>query len=131
MLNRECVKEYQVSDTDMTIEKGTQVMIPVFALHRDERYYPNPEKFDPTRFSNENKSGKTIIEMPYLPFGDGPRNCIGLRMGKMTTKVGVASILQKFNIRLGDVHIGKDLKFAPSAQVDKKYSRGTWLSFFF
>lgn len=77
-MNRECTKDYKVPGTDITIEKGTSIFIPAFALQRDEKYYPEPEKFDPERFSNENKSQKTFNEMPYLPFGDGPRNCIGL-----------------------------------------------------
>lgn len=44
-------------------------------LHHDPEYYPNPEKFDPERFSEENKSKRPAYT--YLPFGDGPRICIG------------------------------------------------------
>lgn len=50
-------------------------MIPIYGLHHDPEYYPEPEKFDPERFSPENK-GK-INQYVYLPFGAGPRNCIG------------------------------------------------------
>jgi cytochrome P450 family 9 len=50
-------------------------MIPVWALHRDPKYFPNPSKFDPERFSEENKHN--ILPMTYCPFGLGPRNCIG------------------------------------------------------
>lgn len=117
MLFRECTKEYSIPGTNVTLEKGTTVMIPTFSLHRDEKYYPNPMKFDPSRFFSENKSGKTIVEMPYLPFGDGPRNCIGLRMGKMSTKVGIASMLQKYCVELDEQHIGKDLKLSASAVI--------------
>lgn len=53
-------------------------MIPVFALHRDPEYYPNPDVFDPDRFTPENK--KLRPPCTYLPFGDGPRNCIGKLM---------------------------------------------------
>lgn len=86
------------------------INIPIFAIQRDAKYYPNPNKFDPTRFSKENQQGKTILNMPYLPFGDGPRNCIGMRMGKLSTKFGIASMLLKFNIELDERHIGKELK---------------------
>lgn len=92
-------------------------MIPVYSLHRDENYYPDPEKFDPTRFSPENKSVKTIVDMPYLPFGEGPRNCIGIRMGKMSTKVGIASILQTYHVALGHQHDGEELTFAPAGGI--------------
>lgn len=74
-LNRECSIDYTIPDTDIVIEKGTRVLIPAYGLHHDPDYFPDPDKFDPDRFSEENK-GK-IPSYAYLPFGDGPRNCIG------------------------------------------------------
>lgn len=50
-------------------------MISVLALHNDPEYFPNPKKFDPERFSKENKSN--IRPFTFIPFGDGPRICIG------------------------------------------------------
>jgi cytochrome P450 family 9 len=50
-------------------------MVPVWAIHRNPEYFPDPDKFDPDRFSEENK-GK-IKPFTYMPFGNGPRNCIG------------------------------------------------------
>ena len=73
MLNRICVKDYQIPGTDIVIEEGTPVIIPLLGLQRDPDYYPNPLKFDPERFSSDNK----ITPYTYLPFGGGPRNCIG------------------------------------------------------
>lgn len=72
---RKCTKTYQVPDTNVIIEKGLSVLIPAYGLHRDPEYFPNPEKFDPERFSKENKS--KIWDYTYIPFGDGPRICIG------------------------------------------------------
>ncbi|KAJ8964152.1 hypothetical protein NQ314_005093 [Rhamnusium bicolor] len=74
-LTRNCVKEYNLRDTDITIEEGTQVLIPLYSLQRDPDHYPDPDKFDPERFTPENK----LARHPYvhLPFGEGPRNCIG------------------------------------------------------
>lgn len=74
-LLRECTQTYQVPDSDLVIEKGVKVIVPVYALHRDPKYFPEPERFDPERFSTENK--QKIIQGTYLPFGDGPRICIG------------------------------------------------------
>lgn len=55
--------------------------------------------------------------MPYLPFGDGPRNCIGMRMGIMEAKVCLAMMLKNFNYELGDQHIGKELEYSPTSFV--------------
>lgn len=74
-LNRICVADYKIPNTDIVIEKGTQVTIPVLGLQTDENYFPDPERFDPDRFSEENK--RNIHEFTYLPFGEGPRMCIG------------------------------------------------------
>ena len=74
-LNRECTKDYPIPGTHVTLEKGTQVIIPVEALHDDPQYFPEPDKFDPERFSEETKSGRH--HYVYLPFGEGPRICIG------------------------------------------------------
>lgn len=49
--------------------------IPIYPFHRDAQYYPDPEKFDPERFSDDNKG--SIVPGTYIPFGIGPRNCIG------------------------------------------------------
>lgn len=73
LLNRIRTRDYTVPEMGVTIEKGTPILIPVLSLQRDEQFYPNSHKFDPTRFLNENKNTKTT----YLPFGDGPRNYIG------------------------------------------------------
>lgn len=76
IVTRECVQDYQVPNTDVTIEKGTRVIIPIKAVHYTEENYPNPEKFDPERFSEENK--KQRHPYTHIPFGEGPRICIGM-----------------------------------------------------
>lgn len=74
-LARRCVKDYQLRDTNITIEKGTPVVISTYGLGRDPEYFPDPEKFDPDRFSTENKALRH--QYVHLTFGEGPRNCIG------------------------------------------------------
>lgn len=59
----------------LRLHKGDVLIIPIFALHRDPEYFPDPDKFDPERFSEENKD--SIKPLSYVPFGVGPRNCIG------------------------------------------------------
>ena len=73
MLNRICIKKYQVPGTDVIIEEGTPVLVSVLGLHRDPEYFPDPLEFDPDRFSSDNN----VVPYTYLPFGEGPRNCIG------------------------------------------------------
>lgn len=75
MLMRVCLKDYQIPGTDIVIEKGGKVTIPVKGLQTDPEYYPDPDKFDPERFSEENKANRHISL--WLPFGEGPRICIG------------------------------------------------------
>lgn len=74
ILNRVCTKSYNIPETDVNIEMGTAVIIPVLALHRDAKFYPEPEKFIPERFHPSNC--KSFEERPYIPFGEGPRACM-------------------------------------------------------
>lgn len=60
-----------------TIKKDTQVMIPNIAIHYDENYWKHPGEFDPERFSADETSKRP--NLAYMPFGEGPRNCIGMR----------------------------------------------------
>lgn len=76
MLFRTCTKEYKLPNTNIIIEKDIPVMIPIFAIHNDPEYYPNPERFYPERFSPENKTSRHHFS--FLPFGEGPRICIGI-----------------------------------------------------
>ncbi|GIY40515.1 cytochrome P450 4V2, partial [Caerostris extrusa] len=61
------------------VPKGASAIVMTYFLHRDEDVFPDPEKFDPERFLQENKS---IPEFAYVPFGAGPRNCIGRYFGE-------------------------------------------------
>ena len=57
------------------VEVGTSITIPVYGIHYDPQHFPDPENYDPERFSEENK--KNRHRHTYLPFGDGPRMCLG------------------------------------------------------
>ena len=59
----------------VTLPAGTGVFIPIFVLHHDKTYYPEPEKFDPDRFTEENINSRP--KYTYIPFGEGPRICVG------------------------------------------------------
>lgn len=95
-LQRKVKHNYKVPNTKHVLEAGLTLMIPVFAIQNDPEIYPDPEKFDPERFTPEN----IALRHPcaWIPFGEGPRNCIGLRFGMMQTRVGLATILNNFAV---------------------------------
>lgn len=80
----------------MHIEVGTAILIPTYAIHHDPRYFPNPEIFDPERFSDQNKSN--ILPYAYQPFGVGPRMCIGSRFALAEMKLVYIHLLRKYEI---------------------------------
>ncbi|KAF5275809.1 hypothetical protein FQA39_LY06669 [Lamprigera yunnana] len=96
LLARECKDDYFVPETGLVIEKGTPVIISQLGLHLDPKYFPDPQKYDPERFSEENKH--KIPNYVYLPFGDGPRNCIGERFALLTTKLGIIYVIKNFEV---------------------------------
>ncbi|XP_026741279.1 cytochrome P450 6B6-like [Trichoplusia ni] len=95
-LQRKCTVDYKIPGTDLTIEKDTILLVSPRGIHYDEKYYPNPEVFDPNRFDPE-EVGKRH-PCAYLPFGIGQRNCIGMRFGKLQTALCVAKLLRKYRI---------------------------------
>lgn len=74
---RVCVKDYVYDDGTLhfLIKKGTMLMIPIYPIHHDPEFYPDPEKFDPERFSDANKHN--VRSGTFIPFGMGPRFCLG------------------------------------------------------
>jgi cytochrome P450 family 6 len=118
ILVREASKEFTFPSTNMTIEKGTPVFIPLIGLHRDPEIYDNPLEFIPERFENSPHGNGKAKGLFYLPFGDGPRNCIGSRLGKLQAKLGLALILQKFSFELQDKTLAYgELEFDPKSFV--------------
>ncbi|KAJ2939660.1 hypothetical protein O0L34_g14378 [Tuta absoluta] len=74
-LNRVCKRKYKIPELDITLDPGVKILIPVQAIHMDEKHYDNPTEFRPERFAPE--AMKERHNFAYLPFGDGPRACIG------------------------------------------------------
>ncbi|XP_066175878.1 thromboxane-A synthase isoform X4 [Sylvia atricapilla] len=79
------------------IPAGAVIETAVGHLHHDPEFWPEPEKFIPERFTEEAK--KERHPFAYLPFGAGPRGCIGMKMGLLETKITLLRILQKFKFK--------------------------------
>ncbi|XP_034947528.1 probable cytochrome P450 6a14 [Chelonus insularis] len=97
-LTRRTVVPYEFAGTGIKVPANTRVWLPIYGIQRDEKYYPNPDLFDPERFSDENV--KQRHDMAFLSFGNGPRNCIGARFGTIQTKVGLITILKNYQVEV-------------------------------
>ncbi|XP_060085825.1 cytochrome P450 3A24-like [Ylistrum balloti] len=107
---------------NIKIPKGMIINIPVGAIQMDPEYWPEPEKFDPERFTPEAKANRDPFV--FMPFGAGPRNCVGMRLAMLELKIAITRILQKFRpvkgpktevpiqvSKMGNLPLGLYLKF--------------------
>jgi cytochrome P450 len=78
------------------IPAGTNILVGIHALHHDPAWWPDPADFDPDRFTSERSSGRD--RWSYLPFGGGPRACIGQHFAMLEAVLGVASMVRSVEI---------------------------------
>lgn len=101
LADRKCTKEHtlEISSTEkIKIEPGQSVHFPIIGIHRNEKYYPDPLKFDPERFNDQNKN--LIKPGMYIPFGYGPRICIASRFAILETKVLLFHVFASFDVEV-------------------------------
>lgn len=101
-LSRRCNETIEVSglkDKKLLIEKGMAINIPIQSIQTDPQYYERPDEFFPERFNPENGGVKAFKDRGVLlPFGDGPRICLGMRFALSQAKTGIAEVIQHFEL---------------------------------
>lgn len=115
--------DFTVPGTNYTLPAGTFVQIPIYALQHDPEHFPDPDRFDPDRFLPE--VVKSRHPFAYVPFGEGPRICIGMRFGVMQAKIGLVTLLQSFKFRVNS-RTPIPMEFAP-ASVSVSPKNGMYL----
>ncbi|RDD42460.1 Cytochrome P450 3A24 [Trichoplax sp. H2] len=94
MAHRDVRKDTTING--IRIPKGIMAVIPIYAVHHNPQIWPNPEKFIPERFTPEEKIKHH--PMAFIPFGGGPRNCIGTRLALLEVRAALVAILQNFQL---------------------------------
>ncbi|CAL1676923.1 unnamed protein product [Lasius platythorax] len=92
-IDRYTLQNYKIPNTDIVIEKGTPIYISLYGLGVDSRFWDEPEIYNPDRFAESNH-----ITDAYIPFGIGPRMCIGRKLGQIHAKIVLALLLRDYEI---------------------------------
>lgn len=101
-------------------------MIPNLAIHYDDRYWKNPEEFDPDRFLPEEVAKRP--NLAFMPFGEGPRNCIGMRFAQVNVKFAIATVIKNFKVTLDTSKTQLPLTFKPKSPTLEPPG-GFWVNF--
>ena len=94
-IKRLCCKDYKTEEGHI-IKSGTLVIIPTEAIHSDPDIYSNPQEFNPERFT----CGQFKYKMSFLPFGAGPRGCIGAKFGDLQVKFLIICLLRNYRLSM-------------------------------
>jgi cytochrome P450 len=94
-------------------------MLSIYLTHRDPKVWREPDRFLPERFAPQSQEARTPFS--YLPFGGGPRNCIGAAFGKTESLLVLAQLLRTFELELIDprvhAHMGATLEPRPAVRM--------------
>jgi len=99
-IGRMALQEHEVGGA--RVPKGALILMSQYVTHRDPRWYPEPARFDPTRWSESEKEKRP--RFAYFPFGGGPRLCIGEGFAWLEGVLVLATIAQKWRLRMAPGH---------------------------
>jgi len=124
-IERACTKNYKIPGTNVVVPKGFVLSLNIEDFHKDENNFYNAKEFDPENFDAANKPNK----FAFQSFGQGPRNCIGMRYALLVLKVGLVHILRNFRIVQGSkpvtevLRINKEMNNFADGGVVGKFER--------
>jgi cytochrome P450 len=121
VLVREALKDSEIGD--YLIPKGSNLVVSQYVNHHDPRFFPDPEKFDPERWSNQQQN--TLPKFAYFPFGGGPRSCVGEPFAWMEGVLLLATIAKQWSLH----HIpGHKVEMLPRITLRPRYGMKMQLS---
>ncbi|GFX24947.1 cytochrome P450 3A11 [Trichonephila clavipes] len=94
---RTAIEDYELGNTGIVIKKGMTVLIPTYAMHYNPDFFEDPEIFNPERFMEGDEPKHP--QYAYLPFGAGPRNCLGMRFALLEIKMCLANLFRHFRFK--------------------------------
>lgn len=102
LTGRSCSKPFdlKVDGKNLHFDENLDFLVPILSIHRSKEYFTDPDVFDPERFNEENR--RTMNSDAYIPFGSGPRQCIGVKFSLMELKVIFFYLLLQFEINVSD-----------------------------
>jgi cytochrome P450 len=115
---REAVEDFEIGG--YTVSKGTTIIISPWVLHRNSRYFERPMEFRPERWSGD--FARQLPRFAYLPFGGGPRICIGNRFAMMESALILATVAQHFKLEWQTNHL-----VVPFASITLRPKEGIWV----
>ncbi|XP_058448808.1 uncharacterized protein LOC131428780 [Malaya genurostris] len=130
-MSKRCIEPIEIDLTatrKVLIETDVCAIINVWSIHRDPEYYEDPLTFNPDRFSPETGGVNSYREKGcYLPFGEGPRQCLGMRFARMQLKRGIYEVVKNFRIHV-DSKTKQPLQMDASNFLTAALG-GIWLNF--
>lgn len=96
-INRRASQDYIIEKYNIKVPKGTTIHIPIYSIHHDPEYFTDPDQFKPERFFPENRN---FHPYAFIPFGAGPRSCIGIRWALLKSKLALFHTIYNFRFSL-------------------------------